>query len=375
MEQIKVLSQLYALYRTKGIGVRSARALVDFFGDLPSVFKFNEKPTSEEENLKLKALRQTLKKIYSSSDCASSAQRELEFMTRNKVRLLQLGGGNYPELLSQCGDAPLALMVRGSIPESNYWISVVGTRRASALGLDFCRSIIRDLAPLNPVIVSGLAKGIDHCAHQTALDCGLSTVACLAHGLNQIYPKEHYSMARAIEKQGALLTEFWAQAEFHPSNFLRRNRLIAGLSHVTLVIESRSKGGSLITAQFANEYNREVFAMPGNPYEKNREGGNALIKNHQAHMITQAADLVRIMGWIQAAPEPQSVVDIDPMQRAILNRVQLQPYIHKDELSRSLNLNPGVLQGVLLKLELSGLLLTQSGCCLLSNRGVRALDG
>ena len=110
------------------------------------------------------------------------------------------------------------------------------------MGLDFCRTLIRELAPLNPVIVSGLAKGIDFCAHQTALDLGLSTVACLAHGLNQIYPKEHYAIAREIEQKGALITEFWSKSDFHSSNFLQRNRIIAGLSHATVVIESGKKG-------------------------------------------------------------------------------------------------------------------------------------
>jgi len=375
MERIKVLRQLYALHHTRGIGVKSAKALVDAFGDLNSVFQWDNGPIGEEENPKSTALRAELKKCFSSIKCRSSAERELEFMSQKNVALLQWGTQNYPELLSECRDAPLGLMIRGSIPKSSFWISVVGTRGATPLGIDFCRSIIRDLAPLNPVIVSGLAKGIDYCAHQTALELGLPTVACLAHGLNQIYPKEHYLMAAAIENQGALLTEFWSQSEFHPSNFLQRNRLIAGLSHVTIVIESKSKGGSLITAQFANEYHREVFAMPGHPYQKTQEGCNELIKNHQAHMITQAADLVRIMGWAQPEAEPQIFVNLDQTQRAILNKVHLQPYIHKDELSRSLQLNPGMLQSALLNLEMSGLLLTQTGCCLLSNRGVRALDG
>jgi len=190
----------------------------------------------------------------------------------------------------------------------------------------------------------------------------------------QIYPKEHYSIAQKIEKNGALVTEFWSQSPFHASNFLQRNRIIAGLSHATLVIESGVKGGSLITAQFANGYDREVFAMPGNPYQNTHQGCNELIKNHQAHMITETADLIRIMGWTQCEQSSGLAVDLDPTQRAILERVHLQPYIHKDELSRDLKLNAGVLQGALLNLELFRLLLTQSGCCLLSNRGVRALD-
>ena len=375
MEQFKLLRYLYALNQTKGIGVKSAKTLVDYFGDIASVFEFKNCYKMQDENPKLMAFRAELKKGFLSSVCALSAHKELEFLASKNAALIHCGQKNYPQLLSQCPDAPLGLMVKGSIPEYNFWISVVGTRRATAMGLDFCRTVIKDLAPLNPVIVSGLAKGIDYCAHQTALELGLPTVACLAHGLNQIYPKDHHSIAAAIEKQGALLTEFWSQSEFHPSNFLQRNRLIAGLSHVTLVIESTSKGGSLITAQFANSYDREVLAMPGNPYQKTHEGCNELIKSHQAHMMTQAADVIRIMGWPQSTTEQKIMINIDQTQRAILNKVHRQPYIHKDELSRILDLKPGILQGALLNLELSGLLLTQSGCCLLSNRGVRALDG
>jgi DNA processing protein len=374
MEQLKLLRQLCALHQTKGVGVKSARALVEFFGDVASIFDHDNWAKAQEENPKLFALRDELMRSFVSSDCQVGAQLEMEFIKRKKIKLIEIGGNEFPELLAQSSDAPLSLMVRGSIPKSPYWISIVGTRRATALGLDFCRSIICELAPLNPVIVSGLAKGIDYCAHQTALELGLPTVACLAHGLNQIYPKEHYSIAQKIEKNGALITEFWSQSPFHASNFLQRNRIIAGLSHATLVIESGVKGGSLITAQFANGYDREVFAMPGNPYQKTHQGCNELIKTHQAHMITETADLIRIMGWTQCEQSSGLTVDLDPTQRAILERVHRQPYIHKDELSRDLKLNAGVLQGALLNLELFGLLLTQSGCCLLSNRGVRALD-
>lgn len=374
MEQVKVLRQLYALHQTKGIGAKSARALVNIFGNIAAVFEFDKMPDGQDQNPKLMALRAGIKQFIATSDCLSSAQKEKDFIERNKIELIELGSEDYPALLSECCDAPLALMVRGSLPTSPFWISVVGTRRASVQGLDFCRSIIRELAPLNPVIVSGLAKGIDYCAHQTALELGLPTVACLAHGLNQIYPKEHYSVAQQIEKHGALLTEFWSQSPFHASNFLQRNRIIAGLSHVTLVIESADKGGSLITAKFANDYDREVFAVPGNPYQRAHQGCNQLIKDHQAHMVTETADIVRIMGWSHCHSESKFNVDIDSTQRAILKSVHLKPYIHKDELSRVLNLNAGVIQGALLQLELLGLLLTQSGCCVLSNRGVRALD-
>ena len=374
MEELKVLQQLYAIHRTKGIGIRSAKALIQFFGGLDGVFKFDNRPEALSAHAKLYASRVHLKRFFESSECRETAHREHEFMRRNGIELLPFDQAHFPNLLSQCPDAPLALMVQGALPKAQYWVSVVGTRRATAFGLDFCRSVIKELAPLNPVIVSGLAKGIDFYAHKAALDLGLTTVACLAHGLNQIYPKEHHTLAKEIEKQGALITEFWSSSEFHPSNFLQRNRIIAGLSHVTLVVESGTKGGSLITAQFANEYHREVFAVPGSPNQSAFAGCNELIKNHQAHLMTETADIVRIMGWKKTLDQQEILVNIDQTQRAILTKVNAQPYIHKDELSRSLNLNAGMLQAALLNLEISGLLLTQSGCCLLSNRGARALD-
>lgn len=373
MEELKVLQQLYAIHRTKGIGIRSAKALIQCFGGLDGIFEWDNKPEALSANAKLSSFRNQLKRFFESAECRENAHREHEFMRRNGIELLPFDQAHFPNLLGQCPDAPLALMVQGALPKAEYWVSVVGTRRATVFGRDFCRSLIQELAPLNPVIVSGLAKGIDFCAHETALDLGLTTVACLAHGLDQIYPKEHYTLAKEIEKQGALITEFWSDSEFHPSNFLQRNRIIAGLSQVTLVIESGVKGGSLITAQFANEYHREVFAVPGSPNQSAFAGCNELIKNHQAHMVTETADIVRIMGWKKTGSNQETVVDIDPTQRSILKMVNDQPYIHKDELSRSLNLNAGMLQAALLNLEISGLLLTQSGCCLLSNRGARAL--
>lgn len=373
MEELKALHQLCALHRTKGIGVRSAKALIDFFGNVDRVFEFDKSPESLSEHVKISSLRNRLKRFFESSECREIARHEHEYMRRSSIQLMRFDHVHFPGLLNQCPDAPLALMVRGALPKAKYWVSIVGTRRNSVFGMDFCRTVIKELAPLNPVIVSGLAKGIDYFAHKTALDLGLTTVACLAHGLNQIYPKEHLALAKEIEKNGALITEFWSNAEFHPSNFLQRNRIIAGMSPVTLVLESGAKGGSLITAQFANEYHREVFAVPGSPNQTSFAGCNELIKNHQAHMLTETADIARIMGWKKPLSQQEILLNIDQTQRAILRMVNAHPYIHKDNLSRSLNLNAGILQGALLNLELSGLLLTQSGCCLLSNRGVRAL--
>ena len=359
--------------QTKGLGIRSARALIDIFGSQDEVFEFDRTPQEILEHPKLMLLRKKLKGSYRSQQCLAAALREKEYIQDKGINCIPMGHRDYPNLLLECVDAPLALMIKGSLPEHKYWLSIVGSRRATPMGLDFCRTLIRELAPLNPVIVSGLAKGIDLCAHQTALDLGLPTVACLAHGLNQIYPKEHYATAREIEKKGALITEFWSKSDFHSSNFLQRNRIIAGLSHATVVIESGQKGGGLITAQFACGYDREVFAVPGNPSQINHQGCNNLIKNHQAHMITEAGDLARVMGWSHQK-QPLSNIDLDTMQRSILGYVKHHPYAHKDELSRNLQVTAGVIQGAVLNLELLGLMLTQSGCCVLSNRGLRALD-
>lgn len=212
-------------------------------------------------------------------------------------QLMGYGLKTYPYLLHQCEDAPLVLCSSGAIDwDSERWISVVGTRTASSYALSFVEQLIEELAPYRPTIVSGLAYGIDIAAHKAAIANELQTIACLAHGLNRTYPKEHYKIRKAMEQKGGVLSEFSPNEPPLPYKFVQRNRIIAGLTKASLVIESPIKGGSLITADLANSYQREVYAVPARTTDVH-QGCNQLIRDCKAQLVSSAKDLIQFLGW------------------------------------------------------------------------------
>ena len=226
------------------------------------------------------------------------ALREYEFIRKHGIRCHLFTDDDYPELLKHCPDGPILLFSQGNIDLNNRKIiSIVGTRNMTGYGRKFCQELIDDLAPLDPVIVSGFALGVDICVQKAAVDRGLQTIGCLAHGLNQFYPRTHARYVPKINENGGFLTEFWSTSQPERENFLKRNRIIAGLSMATVVVESAEKGGSLVTADFAVGYNRDVFAVPGRTGDPFSLGCNNLIKQQKAHLITSAADLVYLLSW------------------------------------------------------------------------------
>lgn len=260
------------------------------------------------------------------------AENEIEYAMRTGVDIMCLGDGSYPSRLKECADAPLVLFFRGTAAlDRRRVVSMVGTRRCTAYGQDCVRSFIRRLKELCPdvLIVSGLAYGIDICAHRETLDCGMDTVAVLAHGLDNLYPPRHSDTAQQMIRQGGLLTEFFTHTNADRLNFLRRNRIVAGMADATVVVESACKGGALSTARLARSYDREVFAFPGRVCDEYSQGCNNLIRDNKASLITSADDMVKAMGWTddgrwaevqrkgvelplfpELTPEEQTVADI-----------------------------------------------------------------
>ena len=236
--------------------------------------------------------------------------------------------GSYPNYLKHCIDGPILLFQKGNIDlDGRKIISVVGTRNITSYGTAFCEKFIEDLAPLNPIIVSGFAYGVDICIQREAIKQGLQTIGCLAHGLNQIYPKVHAKYQAEVLKNGGFHTEFWSTSSPERENFLKRNRIIAGMSEATIVVESAEKGGSLVTADIANSYNRDVFAVPGRTTDKYSLGCNNLIKQQKAHVLTSAADLVYLLDWEIGQKEKKSVqkqlfVDLDDTEQGIYTYLQ-----------------------------------------------------
>ena len=237
------------------------------------------------------------------------AECEMEANARCGVQTLCLGDGDYPQRLKDCPDAPLVLFFKGTARlNRSRVINIVGTRRCTAYGQDCVHSFVKRLAGLCPgvLIVSGLAYGIDICAHREALAAGLDTVAVLAHGLDYLYPPRHRDTATQMLTQGGLLTEHFTRTNADKLNFLRRNRIVAGVADATVVAESAGHGGALVTARIATSYGRDVFAFPGRVGDERSEGCNNLIRDNKAALITSADDLVKAMGWQDDAKMEQA---------------------------------------------------------------------
>lgn len=300
------------------IGSVTAKKLIAHCGSASQIFS-----SRKTDLLKIDGIGTLkLKNIFDTSHL-DAAEEELQFIKKNNIETLYFKDENYPDYLKHAIDAPILLFKRGNINLKNRKIiSVVGTRKITSYGTAFCEKFIADIAPLNPIIVSGFAYGVDICIQKEAIKHGLQTIGCLAHGLNQVYPKVHSKYTTDIEKNGGFLTEFWSTSTPERENFLKRNRIIAGLSEATVVVESAEKGGSLVTADIAHGYNREVFAVPGRTQDKYSLGCNNLIKQQKAQMITSAADVVYLLGW-----EPKQKTKIT-QQQLFVELTEVEQQIH-----------------------------------------------
>ena len=228
------------------------------------------------------------------------AEEELEFCRKGKVQCLGLNDEAYPQRLRDCPDAPVILFYRGTANlNAQHIVSMVGTRQITSYGKDLCRTFIRDLKRVCPdtLVVSGLAYGVDVHCHRAALEEGLDTVGVLAHGLDQIYPRLHRETAKQMASQGGLLTEYMSHTPIDKRNFVQRNRIVAGTADAVIVVESATKGGSLITADIAQSYNRPVWAFPGRVFDNYSSGCNRLIFSNCASLLTNAEDFCLAMGW------------------------------------------------------------------------------
>jgi DNA processing protein len=289
-------NELIALLRlqiTPGIGPVNARKLIGYFRSASAIFEHPEKAL-----LRIPGIGRVLAGNLLNEEFKHLAAEECERIQRKGIRCLALGDPAYPDLLRHCEDAPLLLFLKGSFCfGKKRFISIVGTRIMTSRGRSFCEEFIRGLIPYDPVVVSGLAYGVDISAHKLALKHGLETIACLGHGLDQVYPQTHARHASKILGQGGLLSEFWLGTSPEPLNFVKRNRIIAGLSEATVVVESAIKGGSLITADLAFGYNREVFSVPGRPGDVFSQGCNLLIRDQKAHLLQSAKEFADAMNW------------------------------------------------------------------------------
>lgn len=286
-----------ALSLIPGIGHVTAKSLISYHGGVKETFD-----SKAHQLIKTPGVGEFLAKkiIEQRAKALDDAENELNFIKKQNIQVIFYLDKEYPFLLKQCNDAPLILYIKGDVNfNQSKLISIVGTRKATSIGKSNCEKLIERLASgiHKPIIVSGLAYGIDICAHRCALKYNLDTIAVLGHGFDRIYPQSHQSTAYEIIKKGALITDFSSQMKFEPQNFLKRNRIIAGLSEATIVIESGIKGGSLVTAEIANSYNREVFAIPGRLEDPLSEGCNYLIKSNKAFLLQYYEDIPYLLNW------------------------------------------------------------------------------
>jgi DNA processing protein len=287
------LFYLLALQAVDGVGDIIAKKLLMHFGSAEAVF--NAKTT---QLAAIEGIGTILLKNLKDQSVFAKAERELQFIASRQLTVTSYQDTKYPERLKHCFDSPLVLFSSGNIDLQNQkTISIVGTRQITSYGLEFCRKFMEELAPMNPVIVSGFAYGVDIAVHQLAMENNLQTIGVVAHGLNQIYPKSHKKYVAKMEENGGFMTEFWSSSNPDKENFVRRNRIVAGMTEATIVIESAERGGSLITANLANDYNRDVFAVPGRVSDKYSQGCNTLIKTQKANVLTSASDLIYMLNW------------------------------------------------------------------------------
>jgi DNA processing protein len=339
------------------IGDVNARKLVSFFGCVEAIFR---EPYGNL--IKIPGIGSGLAGYITDRSYLDTAEREAEYVTKNNIRTYFYLDNDYPYRLRQCDDSPVVFFFRGSSDlDSARMLSVVGTRNATPRGREICEKIIGDLSENHPelIITSGLAYGIDITAHKVAIARNLQTIAVLAHGLKTIYPSLHRAIAKTMINHGGLLTDFLSDTLPERNNFLRRNRIIAGLSDATLVIESGYKGGALITADIANSYNRDVFAVPGRPDDQWSSGCNNLIKNNKAALVENAGDIEFLLGWKEEKtrqPVQRTLFsDLDDTERGIYELLVRQGEMDIDSICRTLDIQVFRLSAILLQMEFKGL--------------------
>ena len=301
------------------------------------------------------------------------AEAEIRFMEEHRIRALTLTSDDYPQRLTECPDAPIVIYYTGNADlNQTRIISIVGTRRMTTYGEDLIRRFIRDLRQYCPevLIVSGLAYGVDICAHKQALENGYPTVGVLAHGLDQIYPYRHREVAAKMINHGGLLTEFMTQTNADKPNFVRRNRIVAGMADATILIESGAKGGGLITADIAQSYARAVFAFPGNVGQPYSEGCNNLIRDNGAGLISNAEDFVKAMGWLDETRLQQAIADgiernlfpdLSPEEQQIVSLLQQTNGLQLNIITVKTGIPIGRLTALLFQLEMKGVVKPLAG--------------
>lgn len=352
-----------ALTQVPHIGCVHAKILADQFGSAEQIFKAKKSLLEKIEGIG--EVRANSIKYF---NAFKEQEEEISFIEKYKIKPLFISDEDYPKRLLHCYDPPTLLFYRGTANlNAAKIISIIGTRSNTDYGKMIAEKILDELAIHQPLVVSGLAYGVDAIAHKYAIKQNLSTVAVLAHGLDKIYPLQHTALAKEmIAANGGLLTEFRKETKPDKHNFPTRNRIVAGMCDATIVIETGVKGGSMITANLANNYNRDVFAVPGKTTDTKSEGCNYLIQSNKAVLIRNGEDIIEQMGWqpkekATKTKQKQLFIQLNEEEKIIVELLQQKEAVHIDELNLSCNLNSSIIASVLLTLELQNVVKSLPG--------------
>lgn len=351
-----------ALTRVKGVGNALAKQLINHCGDAEAVFRSSKKHLALVPGIGERVAENILRK-----EVMEVAEKEMTFIDKHKINVMFWSEPDYPKKLKQCIDAPVLLYFKGAAHlQAQKVISIVGTRNATDYGKRICDEFVASFKEEDMLVVSGLAHGIDSFAHQACLKHGVNTIGVLGHGLDRIYPADNRKLALDMLQQGGLLTEYPSGTNPDRQNFPSRNRIIAGLADVTVVVEANIKGGALITAEIANAYNRDVCAFPGDINKRASAGCNHLIKTHRAHLISSADDLAYLMNWDFSQKKKMETqlsfeFDLNPQEKQVYDIVQVDGQISIDTLAHKANLPQSKLAILLLELEMKGALIALPG--------------
>ncbi|HRW76031.1 MAG: DNA-protecting protein DprA [Lewinellaceae bacterium] len=356
------LLYMIALSQVPKVGPILGRTLVAYCGSPEAVFR-----SSVRELARIPQIGLVIARSIQDTSLLHAAEQELRILEREGITGIHYLDERYPSRLAHFEESPLVIYLKGQPPlQHGRTIGVIGTRTPTPAGRIVAEELINGLAAHQVMVISGLAHGIDSTAHHAALSAGLPTIGILGHGFQTIYPAANRSLAKKMEGNSGLMTEYPFATLPDKDNFPMRNRVIAALSDALVVIESKERGGSMITAEFANRYHKDVFAVPGRVTDPLSKGCHLLIKRHKAHLLEHAEDLAEFMGWDiddqkNAPPQAALFHDLDPDEQAIIDEIARQPELLIDDLGFRLQMPPSKISSSLLNLEFRGLVRTLPG--------------
>ena len=357
---LEELKYIVALKEINGVGDILAKYLINELGSAEAVFNL-----SSGHLLKIPKLSEKVSKEILNFKDFDWIEKEILWCEKEHINIIPFNDKRFSKRLKQCHDAPLYLFVKGPADlNATKMLSIVGTRSCTEEGKEITEQIIEALTPFGVTIISGLALGIDGVAHKKSLDVNLPTIGVLGHALNQVYPSQHKNLAKNIVEHGALITEFARNTTFDRNNFPMRNRIVAGMSDATLLIESAENGGSMITAEIAHSYGRDILAVPGKWSDEMSQGPNKLIKLLKAQILTKPTDVSEIMGWSAHQQllfedfydRKSKYQNLDEEETKIIACMDVKDPVSIDMIHYSTNIAMGNLSSVLLSMEFKGMI-------------------